>query len=102
MHVVQNYKGHSEMIWTHLICSNFITFNLNTKQLPAQNIALLGYTLLPSPWELHNGFTEQFLRGVTIPLTDNRLCGFLVTVELCTQLNTVLCADAFSPQTADD
>jgi hypothetical protein len=28
-------KGHSEMIWTHLICSNFIIFRLNIKQLLA-------------------------------------------------------------------
>lgn len=29
---------------THPICSNFITFSLNTKQLLAQHIPLLRYT----------------------------------------------------------
>jgi hypothetical protein len=38
------YEGHSEMIWTHLVRSNFIVFSLNTKQLLVQRTALLGYT----------------------------------------------------------
>jgi len=46
---LKKYQGHSEMIWINLICSNFITFKLNTKQLLAQNITLLGYKSLPSP-----------------------------------------------------
>jgi hypothetical protein len=32
------YEGHSEMIWTQLICRNFIIFRLDIKQLLAQHI----------------------------------------------------------------
>jgi hypothetical protein len=42
------YKEH-EMISTHPIFSNFITFSLNTKQLIAQHIPLLDYTSLLPP-----------------------------------------------------
>jgi hypothetical protein len=37
-----NMGGRSEMIWTQLICSNFIIFRLNTKKLLAQPIPTLG------------------------------------------------------------
>lgn len=70
-----------EMIWTHPICSNFITFSLNTEQLLAQHIPLLGYTSLLPRWELANGCTETFFRGAAIPLTDSHLCCFLSTNE---------------------
>ena len=33
------------MIFTHLICSNFSIFRLNTKQQLAQHIPLVGYTM---------------------------------------------------------
>ena len=69
------------MIWTHLMCSNVIIFRLHTKQLLAQHIPLLGYTLLPFPSELLHGFEEPFVRSAAIPLTDNHLCSFLYTVE---------------------
>lgn len=29
------YEGHLEMMWSHHICSNFVIFTLNTKQLLA-------------------------------------------------------------------
>jgi hypothetical protein len=75
------YKGHLEVIWSHVICSNCIIFRLNIKQLLAQHIPLLGYTSLPSPWELPNGFTEPFFKGVLIPPMDSHQCSFLTTGE---------------------
>jgi hypothetical protein len=77
------YEGRSEMIWTQLACGNFVIFRLNTEQLLAQHILLLGYThtSLPSRRELPDGFTEPIFRGVAISLVDSRLCGFLATVE---------------------
>jgi hypothetical protein len=74
------------MIWTHLICSNFINFTLNIKQLLAQHIPLLCYTSLPSPWKLLDGFTEPFFRSVA-----NTTHG---------QTNAVLHVGAISPQAA--
>jgi len=74
------YKEH-EMIWTYPICSHFITFSLNTKQLLAQHTPLLGYTSLLPPRQLANGCTEPFSRGVALPLMDSHLCSFLSTVE---------------------
>lgn len=68
------------MIWIHLICRTFIILSLNTEQLLAQYIPLLGYTS-SSPWELQDGFTEQLLRGVATPILDNHPCSFLATVE---------------------
>jgi hypothetical protein len=78
---LRKYQRHYEMIWTHLICSNFITFKLNTKQLSAQHIPLLGYMSLPSPWELLVGFTEPIFEGVMRYYSSNRLCSFLATAE---------------------
>ena len=76
------YEGHLEIIWTHLICRNFIIFTRNTKQLLAQHIPLLGYILLPSPSELQDGFTEPFVRGAVMQLVDTCLCSFLSTVDV--------------------
>lgn len=39
--LIQIYKGRSKIIRTHLICSNFIIFRLNTIQPLAQYIPLL-------------------------------------------------------------
>jgi len=36
-----SFEGHSEIIWTQIIRSNFITLRLNTKQLLAQYIHIL-------------------------------------------------------------
>jgi hypothetical protein len=69
------------MIWACLICGSFIVFRLDIKLLLAQHIPLLGYLLLTSPWELPYGLTEQFVRGVVMPLADTRLCSFLPAVE---------------------
>jgi hypothetical protein len=38
----QIYAGRSEIIWTHLICSNSITFRLNIKTPASSTIPLLG------------------------------------------------------------
>jgi hypothetical protein len=82
------------MIWTVLICSNFIIFRLNTKQLLAQHIPLLGYTELPSSWELLDGFTEPFFRGVAYYSWTATFVIPLPVLTLWTQLNTVLSACA--------
>jgi hypothetical protein len=55
-------------------------------------------TSLPSSWELQDGFKEPFL-------TDCNTAPCAVSLQLLTlrtQLNTVLCAGALSPQTADN
>ena len=54
------YEGYLEVIWTWLICSNFIIIRLDIRELLSQNIPLLVYILLTSPWEFPYGFTEQF------------------------------------------
>jgi hypothetical protein len=36
------YKWHSEIVWTELVCSNFINFKVNTEQLLAQHMLLQG------------------------------------------------------------
>jgi len=70
------------MIWTCLICSNFVIYRLNTKQLLGQHISLLDYTLLLSPLELQGCFTEPFFGSVTILFMDNQQCSFFVTDDL--------------------
>jgi hypothetical protein len=69
------------MIWMQLICSTFIFFVLNMKHLLAQHIPVLGYTSPPSLWELPDGSTEPFFRGVVIPCMDSCLYSFLASVE---------------------
>jgi hypothetical protein len=66
------------MIWTLPICNNFINLRLRTKQLLAKHIPLPRYIRLPSPWELPDGFTEPFFRGVAVPPTDSRCCSYPV------------------------
>jgi hypothetical protein len=61
------------MIFYSLICSNIIIFRLNTKKHLAQPIPLPGYTSLPPPWELLDGSTEAFFRGVEITFMDSPL-----------------------------
>jgi hypothetical protein len=67
--------------WFGLICRNFIIFSLNKKQLLAQLILFLGYTLLPSPRELPDGFMEPYFTGVAIPVVDSCLYSLLASVE---------------------
>jgi hypothetical protein len=58
------------MISTELICSNFITFKLNTKHLLAQHTPPpppQGCILQPSPWQLPDGFTEPYRCCDTTP-----------------------------------
>jgi hypothetical protein len=98
---IRNYEGCSEMIWTQLTCRNCIIFTLNTKQLLDQHIPLLGYSSLPSPRQLLDGFMKPFFRGGVISFMDT--CAIsLPLLKLCTQLNTVPHAGAFSPQIADN
>jgi len=66
----------------------------------AQHIPILIYTLLPSHWELLRGFTEPFIRGVVVPLMNSCLCSFSCHCEFPYPVAPVLCAGAFSPQTA--
>jgi hypothetical protein len=68
--VSPQYEGHLEMIWTCLICGSFVIFRLDIELLLAQYIPRLGYLLLTSPWGLPYGLTEQFFRGVAMPLAD--------------------------------
>jgi len=90
-----------EMIWTRLICRNFINFGLNTKQALAQNTPFLDCTSLPSPWELLDGFTEPF-RDVAIPLMDSHLFSFIASVKDLYPADTVLRGRDFSPQIANN
>jgi hypothetical protein len=93
------YEGHLEMIWTCLICSNFIIFRLGIKQLLAQHIPLLlGSILLPSPSELQDGFTEPFVRGAVMQLVDTCLCSFLSTVDVPYLVGTQCCVQVLSLQ----
>ena len=93
------FEGHSEIIWTQTICSNFITLRLNTKQLLAQYIHIL-----------YNAATGNFRM-----VSWNHSLGLLQYhswtaagsvslphMKLHTQLHKLLCADAFSPQTASN
>lgn len=67
-----------EMIWTCLICSNFIIFGVVFKQVLAQHIPLLAYTSLPSPFKFQDGFTEPFFTGVAM---HTCLYSFFATVQ---------------------
>ena len=49
---------------TSLIFSNSINVRLIIEQLLGWHIPLLGYILLPSPWELLDGLTEPFFLGI--------------------------------------
>jgi len=72
-------EGHSEMIWTCLICSNLVIYRLNAKQLVGHHISLLDYTLLLSPWKLPGCVTELFFGGIAIQFMDSHQCSFFVT-----------------------
>jgi len=58
--LIQICIGRSEIIWTHLICSDCIIFRLNTIQLLAQYIPLLVIYIAAislSHWEFLDSFT---------------------------------------------
>ena len=57
------YEERWEVISTQNICSDFIIFRLNTKQLAARNIPLLGYTSLPSLWGIPVSLKDLFFSG---------------------------------------
>jgi hypothetical protein len=91
-----------QLIWTQLVCSNFI-FRLNMKQLLPHQNPFLGHTWLPSAWELSNGFTESFFRGVVTPLIYSCLCGFLATLEALYPVeHNAACRCCFSNKTASN
>jgi len=48
LHLQLVIRGRSAVICTYLMCSDFITIRLDTKQLLVQNISLLGYASLPA------------------------------------------------------
>jgi len=78
-----------------LICCKFISFRLHIKQLLAQYFPLLNHTLLLSPWELPDGFTEPFISGAVMPLTDSHL--LIIEAPY-----TILRERAVFPPTADN
>lgn len=91
------FEGHSEIIWTQFICSNFITLRLNTKQLLAQYIHIL-YIAGPGNFTMasrnHSLGLSQYHSGTAAGSVS------LPHLKFHIQLNKLLCADAFSPQTA--
>jgi hypothetical protein len=89
------------MIWTQLICSNSVIIRLNTKQLIAQHIPLLGYTTVSSFWELLDGFPEPFFKSVAVPIKDRRLCSCLATVEAPYLVEHCAACRCLCSQTAD-
>jgi len=90
------------MIWTNLICSNCITFRLNTTQLLAQHISSLlihrGHLLGSFPMTLRNQFFEMLRHHSW----TSAYAIFLTLIEVRTQLNTLLSAGAFFSQIADN
>ena len=78
------FKGHLDMIWACLICSNFIIFRLDIKLL-AQHIHLLGWHLLGN---FHIASQNSSL-GVMQCYSHTSVCAFsLPLLKLCTLLNT--------------
>ena len=67
------------MIWTQLICSNFIIVRLFTKQILTQHIPLRLYMATLSL--AASICLIRTILGVLIPLMERHLCGFLATVE---------------------
>jgi len=88
------FEGHSE-----IICSNFITLRLNTKQLLAQYIHTL-YIAATGNFRMasqnHSLGLLQYHSWTAAGSVS------LPHLKLHTQLNKLLCADAFSPQTASN
>lgn len=83
--------------WTHLVCSNCITFRLNIKVL-AQRIPRLSYTS-PTSWELTDG---NILYWVLQHCSWIAACAvYMQLPKLGTQLNPLLRAAALSPPAAD-
>jgi len=93
------FEGHSEIIWTQIICSNFITLRLNTKQLLAQYIHIL-YIAATGNFRMaslnHSLGLLQYHSWTAAGSVS------LAHLKLHTQLNKLLCADAFSPQTTSN
>jgi hypothetical protein len=78
------------------MCGSFVIFRLDIELLLAQHIPLLGYLLLTSPWGLPYGLTEQFFRGVAMPLADTRLCSFLAAVQALYLVEHITLSRCFS------
>jgi hypothetical protein len=92
------FEGHSEIIWTQIICNNFITIRPNTKLL-AQYIHIL-YTAATGNFRMasqnHSLGLLQYHSWTAAGSVS------LPHFKLHTQLNKLLCADAFSSQTASN
>ena len=67
------------MVWTQLPCGNFIIFRLNTKRLLDSTHAFPSAVILLVASGCLCGVIR--FRGVSIPVTDGHLCGFLATAE---------------------
>jgi len=80
-----HYEGHLEVIWTYLICSNFIIFKLDIKQLVAQHIRLLGLHLLGN---FHMASQNSSLGVMQCHLHTSVYAFSLPLLKLCTQLKT--------------
>ena len=93
------FEGHSEIIWTQIICSNFINLTLNTKQQLAQYIHML-YTAATGNFRIasrnHSLGSLQYHSWTAASSVS------LPHLKFHTQLNKLLGADAFSPQTASN
>ena len=92
---ILQYRG-MEMVWTHLIWSNVIIFILSIKQQLAQRIPLLKLHIAAISLVDSGGLHWTIIKGCC----NNTHCTVtLPHLTLCTQLNTVLTAGAFCPQT---
>jgi len=93
------FEGHSEIIWTQTICSNFITLRLNTKQLLAQYIHIL-YNAATGNFRMvswnHSLGLLQYQSWTAAGSVS------LPHLKFHSQLNKLQRADAFSPQTASN
>jgi len=95
------HDEHWGTIWAHLIGNNCIIFSLNAKELSAQHIPLLRNTSSPSPWKSPDELTA-ILQGCCDTTQATECAVSLQLLKPRTQLNTVLVAGAFCPQTADN
>jgi hypothetical protein len=95
------YAEHWEKIWTHLIGKGFIIFSLNAKELLTQHIPLLRNTSPPYPSNSPHDLTA-IIHGYCDTTQATKCTISLQLLKPRTQLNTVLDAGAFCPQTADN
>ena len=96
------FEGHSEMISTHHLQQLCYLYAEHFRQLLAQHVPLLGYTLLPSAgdfriasWNSSVAVLWYHWRTATFPVSKPLL-------KLLAQMNTMLYAGVFAPQTGDN